>query len=93
MGIKKKARFWSCGRNSKTVVFAPQPGHVIYVGDFEYRLEDRGYWWPGSVEPHMSTDIEKARAFLKEFYPKLADRLEPATTEMRHVSYGCVGHY
>lgn len=88
-GVVRKERFYTCGRDSKTMSFTAQAGHVVYVGDFEFRLEDRGYWWPGNVEPHIGANIEAARTFLKDHYPELAGRLEMANVDARHISYGC----
>jgi hypothetical protein len=69
------AMFVPCN-GTKTVVFTALPGKVLYLAHARYERQGSG------VAPHYWSDIDAALAFMKAHYPKLADRLEPAKTQM-----------
>jgi len=65
---------WPC-RGMSALVFTAPAGRVVYLGDASYQISET---W---VRVRYSYDIEKARAYLKAFYPQLADRLERVTVQ------------
>lgn len=58
-------------RNGKTMAFRIPRGRVIYLGDVQYEVAG------GHLGMKYSQDIDAARKYIREYYPRLRGRLEP----------------
>jgi hypothetical protein len=67
-------RYSPCG-DEKVLSFAAPAGSVVYVGDINFSTN------ASDLKIDYSTNLEAARAFLSQQYPKLAARLEKQTPQ------------
>jgi hypothetical protein len=66
--------YFPCG-DERVLTFEAPPGKVLYVGDVEFSTV------PGKLELRYRVDIDGAKIYVKEHYPRLVDRLEPAAVK------------
>ncbi len=65
---------------SHTLVFDAPAGKVVYITNISYRsAPSQGAFQQPGLAPTYKTDIEGARAYLKQHYPLLADKVEQGT--------------
>lgn len=85
--VKEEGRFLDpsfvpCG-DANTVVFTAAEGQVAYLGDIEYLFNG------SNLEIRRSNNIEDARKYLEENYPKLAPLLQQGEPRLAKTNLPC----
>ena len=76
------ADFVACSQ-VKTMTFTIPEGKVIYLGDVDYKFEDK------YLEVRYSKDLGSATRFIRKNYPKLQETVEPWSYELLPTNASC----